>query len=446
MRRPSLMWCERLLCHRVITAKWSIQSWPAGNGRCPGLVTDSGEDPVDVVAPSGGTDGDDLSLRPRHPFLLGLVVALVAVNLRPAVASVGPVLPEMRADVPLSGTEAAVLTFLPVLCFGVLAGVAPRLARRLGIEQVLLAVMAAVAVGLVVRVLDGPAVLFVGTVVVGGAIALGNVLVPPLVKRDFPNRVGLMMGVYTMAVSGSAAAAAGLTVPLGDAIGLGWRGALAVWFVPAVVAAVAWLPRVGAQTRAAQPPAGRSLRRSSLAWQVTIYFGLQSLSFYAVLAWLPSIYREYGFGAAEAGVLLSVSGLVQIPVALLLPALASRAANQVGYIVFSTLLIGMGLTGVLLAPTAAPYLWVTLIGVGQGGAFALGLNLFVLRTRRVADTARLSAMAQSIGYVICAFGPLLMGVLHDATGSWTPPLVLLLVLTVPQLVFGAVSGRARTLG
>jgi len=235
-------------------------------------------------------------------------------------------------------------------------------------------------------------------------------------------------------------------VPLGDAIGLGWRGALAVWSVPAVLAAVVWLPRVGAHTRAAEPPGGRSLRRSGLAWQVTIYFGLQSLSFYAVLAWLPSIYREYGFGPVEAGLLLSFSGLVQIPVALLLPALATRAANQVGYIVFSTLLIGIGLAGVLLAPTAAPYLWVALIGVGQGGAFALGLNLFVLRTRRVADTARLSAMAQSIGYVICAFGPLLMGVLHDATGSWTAPLVLLLALVVPQLVFGAVSGRARTLG
>jgi MFS transporter, CP family, cyanate transporter len=400
------------------------------------------EGPEVVVAHSGGADERDGAR--RHPFLLGLVVALAAVNLRPAVASVGPVLPEMRADVPLSGTGAAVLTFAPVLCFGVLAGVAPRLARRLGIEPVLLAVMVAVAAGLAVRVLDGPVLLFVGTVVAGGAIAVGNVLVPPLVKRDFPSRAGLMMGVYTMAVSGSAAAAAGLTVPLGDAIGLGWRGALAVWAVPAVLAAVTWLPRARAHTRTAQPPSG-SLRRSALAWQVTLYFGLQSLSFYAVLAWLPSIYRDYGLGAAEAGLLLSVSGLVQLPVALVLPALASRAANQVGYIVACTLLIGVGLVGVLLAPTAAPYAWVVLIGVGQGGSFALGLNLFVLRTRRVTDTARLSAMAQSIGYTICAFGPLLVGVLHDVTGSWTPPLVLLLVLVLPQLVFGAISGRARTL-
>jgi len=183
-----------------------------------------------------------------------------------------------------------------------------------------------------------------------------------------------------------------------------------------------------------------------LASQVTLYFGLQSLSFYAVLAWLPSIYRDYGFGAAEAGLLLSVSGLVQLPVVLVLPALAGRAANQVGYIVACALLIAVGLTGVLLAPTAAAYLWVVLIGVGQGGSFALGLNLFVLRTRRVVDTARLSAMAQSIGYTLCAFGPLSVGVLHDVTGSWTLPLVLLLVLVVPQIVFGVYSGRARTLG
>jgi len=404
-------------------------------------VTESGgEGPEVVVAHSGGPD-----VSRRHPFLLGLVVALAAVNLRPAVASVGPVLPEMRAEVPLSGTGAAVLTFAPVLCFGVLAGVAPRLARRLGIEPVLLAVVVAVAAGLAVRVLDGPVLLFVGTVVAGGAIAVGNVLVPPLVKRDFPDRAGLMMGVYTMAVSGSAAAAAGLTVPLGDAIGLGWRGALAVWAVPAVLAALAWLPRARAHTRTAQPPRARSLRRSALAWQVTLYFGLQSLSFYAVLAWLPSIYRDYGFGAAEAGLLLSVSGLVQLPVVLVLPALAGRAANQVGYIVACALLIAVGLTGVLLAPTAAAYLWVVLIGVGQGGSFALGLNLFVLRTRRVVDTARLSAMAQSIGYTLCAFGPLSVGVLHDVTGSWTLPLVLLLVLVVPQIVFGVYSGRARTL-
>ena len=380
----------------------------------------------------------------RHGLLLALAIVLVAVNLRPAVAGVGPVLPELRTGLSLSGTAVAVLTTLPVLCFGLLATTAPRLARRYGIEPVLVGIMAALAVGALGRVLDGAPALFVGTVVAGGAIAIGNVLIPPLIKRDFPDRTGSMMGVYSMAVSGTAAVAAGLAVPLAGATGLGWRGALGVWAVPAAVAALVWLPRSRGRTRPPTPPPARSLLRDPLAWQLTIYFGLQSLSFYAVLAWLPSMYRDFGASPAVAGFLLSLSGLVQIPVSLVLPGLAARARTQVGYAVAGTALIGAGLAGVLLAPMAAPYLWVALIGLGQGGCFALGLNLFVLRTRRVADTARVSAMAQSIGYTLCAVGPLLVGVLHDATDSWAVPLVLLLALLVPQLVTGALAGRDRT--
>jgi CP family cyanate transporter-like MFS transporter len=392
-----------------------------------------------------GSDGRATATAGRHSVLLALSVVLVAINLRPAVAGVGPVLPELRAGLPLSGAGAAVLTTLPVVCFGLLATVAPRLARRFGIEPVLAGVMAALAAAALVRVLDGPPVLFLGTVVAGGAIAIGNVLLPPLIKRDFPDRSGLMMGVYTMAVSGSAAVAAGLAVPLAGATDLGWRGALGAWAVPAAIAALAWVPRMRGHTRPpATPAAGRSLLRDPLAWQVTVFFGLQSLSFYAMLGWLPSMYRDFGATPAVAGLLLSFSGLVQIPVSLVLPALANRATRQVGYAVGATAVIGVGLLGVLLAPMAAPFLWVGLIGVGQGACFALGLNLFVLRTERVADTARVSAMAQSIGYTLCAFGPLLVGLLHDATGSWTGPLVLLLALIVPQGVSGALAGRNRT--
>ncbi len=382
--------------------------------------------------------------RPRHGVLLALGVVVVAINLRPSVAGVGPVLPEVRAGLPLSGAGAAVLTTLPVLCFGLLATVAPRLVRRFGIEPVLVGVMAALAVAAVGRVLDGPPALFTGTVIVGGAIAIGNVLLPPLIKRDFPDRSALMMGVYTMAVSGMAAVAAGLAVPLAGS-GLGWRGALGVWAVPAAVAALAWLPRLRGHTRPpATPRADRSLLRDPLAWQITVFFGLQSLSFYAMLGWLPSMYRDFGASPALAGFLLSLSGLVQIPVSLVVPGLAARARNQVAYAVGGTALIIAGTAGILAAPMAAPYLWVALVGIGQGACFALGLNLFVLRTRRVADTARVSAMAQSVGYTICAFGPLLVGVLHELTGSWTAPLVLLLALVVPQLVCGALAGRDRT--
>jgi CP family cyanate transporter-like MFS transporter len=378
--------------------------------------------------------------------LSALSVVLVAINLRPAVAGVGPVLPDLRADLPLSGAGAAVLTTLPVLCFGLLATAAPRLARRYGIEPVLTGAMGLLALAVLGRVLDGPPALFAGTVVAGGAIAVGNVLLPPLIKRDFPDRTSLMMGVYTMAVSGTAAVAAGLAVPLAALPGVGWRGSLGSWAIPAAVATLAWLPRLRGHTRPpAAPPAGRSLLRDPLAWQLTVFFGLQSLSFYAMLGWLPSMYRDFGASPAQAGFLLSLCGLVQIPVSLVVPGLAARARNQVGYAVVGTALIAAGTAGILLAPMAAPYLWVVLAGAGQGTCFALGLNLFVLRTRGIRDTARVSAMAQSLGYTICAFGPLLVGVLHDVTASWTAPLILLLALVVPQLACGALAGRDRSL-
>ncbi|HEY0699173.1 MAG TPA: MFS transporter, partial [Micromonospora sp.] len=179
----------------------------------------------------------------RRVVVVGVGIALVAFNLRPAVASVGPVLPEVRSGLGLSATATSVLTMVPVLCFGLLAAVAPALARRNGIERVLLGAVVLLCGGLAVRVLGGPALLFAGTAVVGGAIAVSNVLVPPLVKRDFGRHTGTMMGVYTMAVAGSAAVAAGLTVPVGDALGLGWRGALGIWAVPVALAALVWLPR-----------------------------------------------------------------------------------------------------------------------------------------------------------------------------------------------------------
>lgn len=383
----------------------------------------------------------------RNGVLLGLAIALVAFNLRPAVASVGPVLPELRAGLGLSGAATAVFTMLPVLCFGLLAAAAPRLARRMGIEPVLMGVLVALVAGLAGRMLAGPSVLFAGTIVAGGAIAVANVLLPPLIKRDFPGRTGAMMGVYTMSVAGSAAVAAGTTVPVADLFGWDWRGALAFWAVPAAVAALLWLPMAGGHTRPPDEPApGVALARSALAWQVTVFFGLQSMLFYAVLAWLPSIYRDHGYSPAAAGFVLSLSGLVQIPITLVLPGIATRARNQVAHIAVSTAIFGAGLGGVLLAPTAAPYLWAVLIGVGAGSCFALALALFVLRARRVTETARLSAMAQTVGYLISACGPLLFGIVHELTGSWTAPLLMLVLLLVPQLWCGMLAGRARWVG
>jgi len=382
----------------------------------------------------------------RPAVVLGLAVMAVALNLRAGVASVGPVLPEVRTGLGLTGTGAAVLTMLPVLCFGVLAVVAPGLARRAGIEPVLMMALIMLTLGLAGRAMGGPSLLLAGTVIVGGSIAIANVLLPPLIKRDFPGGTGVMMGLYTMSLASSATVAAGITVPLGEAIGAGWRGALWLWSWPAVLAAVAWLPML---KRTTKPPRrrtlGPSLARRALAWQVTVYFGLQSLIFYAMLSWMPSIYRDLGYSAAAAGFLLSLCGLVQIPVTLLLPRFATRARNQVPHIAGSTAFMAAGLLGILLAPTMAPYLWVSLLGIGCGACFAMGLSLFVLRTNHIDDTARLSGMAQCIGYLITACGPLCFGLLHDLTNSWAIPLAMLILLLIPQLLMGMLAGRARQL-
>ena len=392
-----------------------------------------------------------MSTNSRRTLVLGVAIALVAANLRPALASVGPVLSDIRADLGLSGTGASLLTSLPVICLGVVAAAAPVLSRRWGSERVIAAVAAVIAVSLLLRVVDGRVVLFAGSIVAAGAIAVANVLIPALIKRDFSGHTGMMTGVYTMALSGAAAIAAGVTVPLSEATDQGWRSGLAFWAIPAAVAFVVWtllvwLPARRDPTDAPPPGVQGSLLRDRLAWQITIYFGLQSLSFYSVLSWLPSIYRDAGYDPATAGLLLSISAFVQIPVTLVLPSLASRAADQRWYTLGCTLTTVAGLAGILVAPTAAPYLWVVVLGVGQGGSFGVALLLFSLRTCTTAATARLSAQAQTVGYLVAAAGPLLVGAVHDVTDSWSVPVTLLIALGVPQSVLGLLAGARRYVG
>lgn len=384
-----------------------------------------------------GADPGTASARRATPIGFAIACILVAANLRAAIASVGPVLDAIRHELPLSAAGAAVLTALPVFCFGALAPGGAWLSRRLGLQRAVAVVCAMLAVGLALRIGPDAATLFAGTLVAAAGIAAGNVLLPVVIKRDFAQHTGLMMGLYTTAVTGSAAAGAGLTVPLGDAIGHGWRGGLGAWAVAAAAALVLWMPYVrgeGRPARLARPSA--SLRRDRLAWMVSVFFGLQSLSFYAILGWLPSLYRSHGYSATAAGGLLSLSSLVQIPVALLLPALATRMRHQRSLVALAVALTAGGLLAILVAPTAAAVLWVVILGLGQGAAFALALTLLVLRTRAPAMTAALSAMAQSTGYLIAGLGPLAVGALHAATGGWSAGLVVLLVLLVPEAVAG----------
>jgi CP family cyanate transporter-like MFS transporter len=377
---------------------------------------------------------------------------LVAINLRPAAASLGPVLGNIQSSQQLSSGWAGLLSTLPVLCFGLLGPLAPLLARRLGLRRAIAAGMWLLLAGELVRLLPGVALLFTGTAVAGSGIAIGNVLVPVLVRRHFPERTGPVMALYSTSLIGFAALAAGLTVPLANALGGGWRPGLAVWAIPAAVAALAWLPAVLREPAADVPPPGEepahtavTLLRHPLAWQVTLFFALQSGSFYATLAWLPSIFRSHGASPAHAGLLLSLSMVVGVVTALATPWLATRRSDQRALMVACCLLIAAGFAGILVAPMSAPYLWVILLGLGQNASFPLALMLIVLRAGSVGSTEGLSTLSQSVGYALAALAPFAVGALHGATGSWDSALILLLVLVVPQLVLGWLASLNRQL-
>jgi MFS transporter, CP family, cyanate transporter len=404
---------------------------------------------------------------PLSPALLAAGVILVAINLRPAAASIGPVLDRIQSDTGLSSGWAGALATLPVLCFGLLAPLAPLLARRLGVHTAIAVAMIALASGMLVRLIGGGVFLFAGTALAGAAIATGNVLVPVIVRRDFPDRTGTAMAVYTTSLIGFAALAAGVTVPIANALGGGWRPGLGIWAVPAIIAAVAWLPaflrrNAEADTSAdgdadgspggspdprpaAHAPRVRPILRQPLAWQVTLFFALQSGGFYSTLAWLPDIFRSHGASDAKAGFLLSLSIVVGLLTSTTVPGLATRVRDQRWLVAVCTGVWAAGLIGILVAPMSAPYLWVVLLGLGQNSIFPLGLMLIVLRGGSLATTEGLSTLAQSVGYMLAAIFPLAVGALHGASGSWTPALILLLALLGPQVGFGLAAGRNRQL-
>jgi MFS transporter, CP family, cyanate transporter len=392
-----------------------------------------------MSSPAHAGPADGQRLRPTAV----LAVLLVAFNLRAALTSVGPVLEDIRADLDLSAAAASTLATLPLVCFGVASLIVPRLARRLGLERTLAIALALTAAGLALRVSPSVVALFGGTLAAGAAIAVGNVLVPVLIKRDFPQRTGLMMGLYVGVMVGAASAAAAVTVPIAEITGWGWRGGLGVWALPALLALLVWVAMVrGEGGSTARPPAPpSSLLRDGLAWQVTAFMGLQSLGFYALVAWLPAIYRSNGLSPQRAGLLLSLLVLVGVPIALAVPSLVSRTADQRGWPVATTAATAVGLVGLLLAPASVPTLWAVLLGIGTGASFPLALTLVVARSSTTADAARLSAMSQSVGYLVAAAGPFAFGALHDLTGGWRLPLALLVLLLVPQGITGWGAGR-----
>lgn len=382
-------------------------------------------------------------------FLLLAGVLLIAANLRPALASVSPLLVPIGAALGLGGFGLTALATLPVVCFAALAPASLPLQRRLGLEPAMLIALAALVAGLLLRLLDAALPLFIGTALAGSAIAIANVLLPAIVKRDFPNRIGLVTGLYTTALNGAAAVAAAISVPLAQASRLGWRGALGFWAIPALAAFALWLPQLRHGTHRASLPrvigGFARLARMRLAWAVAMFMGLQSLGYYAVLSWLPAILHGVGIGPARAGLMLSMTTIVAIPAALITPGLATRGRDQRALLAVVLGITAIGYLGLDIAPGAAPWLWVVIIGIGQGACFPLALTLIVLRSGGIVEAMSVSAFSQAVGYAVSIAGPLGLGAIHAATGAWWPATAFLTATLIPALLFGLAAARPETI-
>ncbi|MEV0227234.1 CynX/NimT family MFS transporter [Streptomyces sp. NPDC050704] len=400
-------------------------------------------------------------------------IVLTALNLRPAITSLGALLEEVRDGLGMSGSVAGLLTSVPPLCFAVFGVTAPRLARRFGPGVVVCAGMVAIAAGLAIRPFAGNTAGFLAASALAlMGIAVSNVLMPVIVKRWFPDRVGPMTGLYSMALALGTAAAAAVTVPVTRALGGDWQSGLAVWAGLAAVAVLPWIPLVrargtalSADTRPAPAPAPASasassarqearrearqepatlrITRSRTAWALAVFFGLQATAAYITMGWMPQIFRDAGVPAGTAGLLLAVTMVMGVPLAFVIPRLAARLPHQ-GPIVVALGSCGLvGYAGLYFAPAGGAWAWALLLGVSNC-AFPLALTMVGMRARTGAGVAQLSAFAQSAGYLISIPGPLLVGVLYQHSGGWGLPIALMAGLMLPQIVVGVMAGRDRT--
>lgn len=383
--------------------------------------------------------------------LMALGVLFIASNLRAPLTSVGPVIAELSTSLGLSNVWAGMVTTIPLIAFATLSGFAPKVSRKYGMELVLLAALIILALGLGIRQWGTISTLFIGAALVGIAITMGNVLMPAYIKNSFPKQVGLMMGLYSVAMNLTAALAAGFSIQLGNWTGMGWRGSIGIWFFLALFTLVIWLPQV--KRKKLETQQGSTLKeeskvnlyRSKLAWAVTIFMGLQSFLFYCVAAWFPKVMQSWGMTPEDSGWVLSYVQFAQLPISFVGAIIASKMNNQKFLAVLSGLLFGIGILGIIVFKTEYIILWSICIGTASGLAFSLSMLFFVLRSHHSTQAAELSGMAQAFGYLIAACGPPLFGAIYDSTGDWVAALWMLVGISIILLIAGFIAGRDELL-
>lgn len=401
-------------------------------------------------------------------IILIVGIIFIAANLRAPLTSVGPLVSLIRNNLNISNTLAGMITTLPLFAFAIFSPFSPMLARKFEIRFVLFFSVIFLTIGIVLRSMLGGIGLFAGTAILGLAISVCNVLIPSLIKQDFPERIGVMTGVYSVSMNTFGAIASGISIPI--AARLNWSGSLAIWGILSSIAILLWIPQLKKRNKESsiiqetesiiqsstfsthgkidkrsithgQSDNEINLWKSFLAWQVTIFMGLQSLVFYSMVAWLPAILIQKGMSSSKAGFMLSLLQLALIPVTFIVSVLAGRKDNQRSLVTVGSICVLIGILGLLFGSSSFAFVWIIVLGIGGGFTFSLSMMFFSLRTETADEAARLSGMAQSLGYLLAALGPTLFGFLHDATDSWSIPLIILIGVAVLNYLVGLGASR-----
>ncbi|HJH10179.1 MAG TPA: MFS transporter [Metalysinibacillus jejuensis] len=370
-------------------------------------------------------------------LILIIGIILMAMTLRLPLTVVGPIIEFIREGLGISNVLAGFLTTIPLLAFALVSPFVPRISRTIGIELSLFISMLLLATGIALRSAGITSLLLVGTIIIGVAISFGNVLLPSFFKLKFPFHVGLMMGIYSVAMNVSGGFGAGLSHPIANTTN--WQIALAFPIVIVLIASLVWSPQLRNNDRmqaTATTAPKLKLWRSPLAWAVTLAMGLQSFIFYTTGAWLPAIFVSQGMAADKAGWMVAIMLLAQLPLTFIMPVLADKLKNQRPIVVILTLLYTVGFVGIALGLTEYTVLWMICIGSAGGSSFSLAMMLFTLRTKTAYAAADLSGFAQSIGYLLAASGPIVFGALYDYTGSWQLPIYVFLIVVAILFVSG----------
>lgn len=386
-----------------------------------------------------------------YTVLLIIGIVLVSINLRPAITAVGPLISLIQADLQLSHGVAGLLTSLPVIAFAVISPIVPKLVKRTSNSWALIIGLGLLLLGIILRLITHLTPLFIGTFIIGAGIAILNVVLPGIIKDKFPEKFGLMTSVYTTTMSLFAALASGLSIPFAVGMKLGWENALAFWAIPVAVTFLLWLYLVKFDKRNATNQhvtndtyEKTNLWKSSLAWQLALFLGLQSFLFYSSIAWLPDILRNKGVSRETAGWLLSFTQLIGLPANFFVPIIAERFKSQQKVALGICACSILGFTVLLFSTNYMPMMiGIIFIGLGLGGTFSLALAFIGMRSKDAEVAAELSGMAQSLGYVFAAVGPLLIGLFFDLTNAWIIPIISLIIVSILTAMFGMLAGRDR---